>query len=256
MVIRMSKYTTELRFICESYAEQETSKGYNSVEQIIELARPKLFDFPYEIFDTEYKPILERKIIRHFYTREIGQESVGLFKLNLSIMMNDIMPYYNQLYKSTLIEIDPITDMSYQRNGSESTSASESTLSSLSTSESTLSSLSTSESNSSSEIHSNSMWDMYQDTPQNQLAGVENLEYLTNADLRKGNETGSASSTNEIASTGRGSLDRLDSKGYLERFSGYRSNNPSKLLSDYRETFLNIDMLIIGELEKLFLQLW
>lgn len=242
----MSKYTTELRFICESYAEQETSKGYNSVEQIIELARPKLFDFPYEIFDTEYKPILERKIIRHFYTREIGQESVGLFKLNLSIMMNDIMPYYNQLYKSTLIEIDPITDMSYQRNGSESTSASESTLSSLSTSESTHT----------SEANSTSMWDMYQDTPQNQLAGVENLEYLTNADLRKGNETGSASSTNEIASTGRGSLDRLDSKGYLERFSGYRSNNPSKLLSDYRETFLNIDMLIIGELEKLFLQLW
>lgn len=246
MVEKMSKYTTELRFICETYAGENSSKGYNSVEDIIELARPKLFDFPYEIFDEEYKPILEHKIIRHFYTREIGQETVGLFKLNLSIVMNDIMPYYNQLYKSALIDIDPITDVSYERSGSESASASESTLSSLSTSEST----------SSSEMHSNSMWDMYQDTPQNQLTGVENLEYLTNANLNKDHGTGSASQTNDIASTGRGSLDRTDAKRYLEKFTGYRSNNPSKLLDDYRKTFLNIDLLIIGELEKLFFQLW
>lgn len=246
VVKAMSKYTTELRFICESYADIESSEGYNSVEQIIALARPKLFDFPYEIFDEEYRPILETKIIRHFYTREIGQESVGLFKLNLSIVMNDIMPYYNQLYRSALINIDPITDMSYERSGSESVSASESTLSSLSTSEST----------SSEQIHSNSMWDMYQKTPQNQLQGVENLEYLTDADLQKDNGTQSASQNNEIASTGRGSLDRLDSKGYLERLSGYRNSNPSKLLDDYRKTFLNIDLLIISELEKLFFQLW
>ena len=67
VVKAMSKYTTELRFICESYADIESSEGYNSVEQIIALARPKLFDFPYEIFDEEYRTILETKIIRHFY---------------------------------------------------------------------------------------------------------------------------------------------------------------------------------------------
>ena len=50
----MSKYTTELRFICETYAGESSSKGYNSVEEIIELARPKLFDFPYDIFDEEF----------------------------------------------------------------------------------------------------------------------------------------------------------------------------------------------------------
>ena len=41
----MSKYTTELRFICESLADEEESKGYNSIAQIIESARVKIFDF-------------------------------------------------------------------------------------------------------------------------------------------------------------------------------------------------------------------
>ena len=88
----MSKYTTELRFICETYADLDQSKGYSDVEDIIENSRAKIFDFPYEIFDEEYKPVLEHKILRHFYTREIGQETVGLFKLQLSQKMNDIMP--------------------------------------------------------------------------------------------------------------------------------------------------------------------
>jgi hypothetical protein len=242
----MSKYTTELRFICETYADLDQSKGYSDVEDIIESSRSKIFDFPYEIFDEEYRPVLEHKILRHFYTREIGQETVGLFKLQLSQKMNDIMPYYNQLYRSALIEIDPLTDVNYERSGSES----------VSTSESTLSSLSTSEMYSESEFHSNSMWDMYQETPQNQLNGVNNLEYLTNATLDKDHGNSEGRHNNDILSTGRGITDRTDLKRYLEKFKGYRNNNPSKLLNDYRETFLNIDLMIIGELEKLFFQLW
>lgn len=242
----MSKYTTELRFICETLAGLTESQGFNSVDEIIENSRGKLFDFTYPIFDEEYKATLESKIIRHFYTREIGQETVGLFKLRLSAMMNEIMPYYNKLYLSELLSIDPLTDVNYTRSGSESTSVSESTLSSLSTSESLHGSEST----------QNSMWDLYQETPQNALTGVENLEYLTNADKNTGSGSRESASNNQIASAGSGSRDNIGNKGYLESIAGYRNNNPSKLLSDYRDTFLNIDMLIINDLEKLFLQLW
>lgn len=238
----MSKYTTELRFVCETLAGLSESEGFNSVDTIIENSYTKLFDFDFPIFDEEYRPVLEKKIIRHFYTREIGQETVGLFKLKLQTKLCDIMDYYNQLYRSALLDIDPLTDVSYEKSGSSSES------------ESTLSSLSTSETGSSSTMNSTSMWDMYQDTPQNALAGVENLQYLTNATLDKSKSDGSASSNNEIASTGKGSRD--DKRSYLEKFKGYRNSNPSKLLSDYRETFLNIDLMVIGELEELFMQLW
>ena len=72
----MSKYTTEVRFICEHYAGLDESEGYANVEEIIERARPKVFDFDYPIFDSSYKPILETKILKHYYTREIGFETV------------------------------------------------------------------------------------------------------------------------------------------------------------------------------------
>ena len=148
----MSKYTTELRFVCETLAGLSESEGFNSVDTIIENSYAKLFDFDFPIFDEEYRPVLEKKIIRHFYTREIGQETIGLFKLKLQTKLCDIMDYYNQLYKSALLDIDPLTDVSYEKSGSSSES------------ESTLSSLSTSETGSSSSMNSTSMWDMYQDT--------------------------------------------------------------------------------------------
>lgn len=242
----MSKYTTEVRFICESFAGETESQGSAKVEEIISKARGHIFDFPYPIFDEEYRETLETKILRHFYTREIGQETVGLWKLQLSAKMNDIMPYYNQLYASAVLEFDPLTDVNYTRSGSESTSESGSNANSLSTSES----------GSTSSSSEGSMWDLYQDTPQNGLTGVDTMQYLTNADRQTNNGRQSASDISAIASHGNGQHTELGRKDYLEKYKGYRSNNPSKLLTDYRDTFLNIDLMIIGELEKLFFQLW
>lgn len=242
----MSKYTTELRFICETQSGLNESVGGNSVGEIISLARTKIFDFDYPIFDTNYKEVLETKILKHFYTREIGLETYGLWKLKLDTKMNEIMPYYNKLYQSELLEFNPLWDIDYTRDGSESTSQSESTSNSLSTSES--------ESSSSSMMGSE--WDLYQETPQNGLTGVTDYNYLTNATNNKNDSHGSASENRQSATSQSGTRDALDTKGYLERINGYRNNNPSKLLEDYRDTFLNIDMMIIRELESLFMQLW
>ena len=76
----MSKYTTEVRFICEKYAGLEESVGYNKVADIIANSRSKVFDFDYPIFDETYRSILETKILKHFYLREICAETVGVWK--------------------------------------------------------------------------------------------------------------------------------------------------------------------------------
>ena len=47
----MSKYTTEVRFICEENAGMDHSEGYLSINQIITEAMPKVFDFEFPIFD-------------------------------------------------------------------------------------------------------------------------------------------------------------------------------------------------------------
>ena len=110
----MSKYTTELRYICETHAGLTDSKGFNDIDTIIAAARPYIFNFSYPIFDDEYKEVLETKILRHYYTREIGLETYGLWKLKLETKMNEIMPYYNRLYKSELLSFDPLRDVDMQ----------------------------------------------------------------------------------------------------------------------------------------------
>lgn len=96
----MSKYTTEVRYICENYAGLDESVGLSHIDEVLDEATPKVFDFSYPIFEEAYRRPLERKILSHYYTREIGYETVGRWKLALRNKMNEIMPYYNQLYKA------------------------------------------------------------------------------------------------------------------------------------------------------------
>lgn len=110
----MSKYTTQVRYICEQMAGLKESLAYHSVSDILKVAAPKIFNFQYPIFDESYREELEIKILRHYYTREICAETVGLWKLWLESKMNDIMPYYNQLYKSALLKFPPFEDTDYR----------------------------------------------------------------------------------------------------------------------------------------------
>ena len=107
----MSKYTTEVRFICETANGLVDSKGYTSIQDILETAAPAVFDFDFPIFDESYRKPLEVKILRHYYTREISEETVGLWKLRLADRMNIIMPYYNKLYESELLKFNPFYDV-------------------------------------------------------------------------------------------------------------------------------------------------
>lgn len=105
----MAKYTTELRTIMESMYNN-MHNPYPDVNAVIEATRANIFNFDYPIWDEAYKPVLESKILKHYYMREIGLETYGYWKLRLEVKMQEIMPYYNQLYLSTEQEYDMLTD--------------------------------------------------------------------------------------------------------------------------------------------------
>lgn len=106
----MAKYTTEIRSICEHYAGLTESTGFEDVDEIIEKSRSKIFQ-NYPIFNENHRAELEHKILKHYYMREIGFETVGLFKLFLNERMAEIMPYYNKLYESETFEFDPFKNV-------------------------------------------------------------------------------------------------------------------------------------------------
>ena len=116
----MSKYTTEVRFICEEAAGLKESKGYEDVNQIVQTAYPKIFDPSLVFYDEETKTRLLPKILLHYYQREIGFETVGLWKLKINQKLREILPYYNQLYASEKLVYDPLqnVDNTHTHNGS------------------------------------------------------------------------------------------------------------------------------------------
>lgn len=227
----MSKYTTEVRFVCEMYAGLTESTGLSGVDSVIEQARSKVFDFTYPIFDEAYRSVIETKILKHFYTREIGAETVGLWKLWLNTRMNEIMPYYNKLYKSELLDFNPLYDVDMTR---ERTVSNDGTTVSSGSSQTSVSS------------NDNSY---YSDTPQGGVGILHDLQYLTNATMDNGEvETAGTTSNNSTIN---------NTEEYLERVRGKNGGTSyARMLEEYRATFLNIDMQVINELNDLFMNLW
>lgn len=82
---------------------------------MIEKGRKKLFDFLYPI-DENYKKEFETKFIRHFYFKEIGFETEGLFKFALEEWLNLNMPYWNKILESTHLEYDPLQNVDYKKD--------------------------------------------------------------------------------------------------------------------------------------------
>ena len=73
-----------------------------------------LFDFDYSFYNESYKKGFEKKFLDRFLFDEIGAETVARFKHNLRTMLNEIMPYYTHLYKTTIYEYNPILNYDLQ----------------------------------------------------------------------------------------------------------------------------------------------
>lgn len=315
----MSKYTTQVRFICESVSGHTDSVGFDDVDSVIEGAIPHIFDFDFPIFDENYREVIETKILRHYYTREIGLETYGLWKLKLQTKLNEIMPYYNKLYQSELYTYNPLYDVDMtttnvgQRTGertdlnsgeiSDSRSRANTIEENGTTvderknafdgtreSENSESNVNTSESTGSRDTQSR---DMYSDTPQGSLTGVDTNAYLTN--FRKilgddstnevGHSTGVTSGTQKITdgntettqgsnvssskreetATDTGSQTTSSStvgkskntEDYVMHVFGKSAGaNYAKMIKDFRDNLLNIDMDIIRDLADLFMLIW
>lgn len=112
-----------------------------------------IFDrcYPFPIWDENHRGELEKKIIEHYYFRQIGFETVGRFIFMLNTRLREIMPRYVKLYKTTQYKYNPIENYNMEEG---STDSSENSSDSLS---------------------------KYSETPQSSLDNLKDGKYLTNA---------------------------------------------------------------------------
>lgn len=233
----MSRYTIELRYLIEGNYELG------------------LKDYP--IFDESYREQLNNKIIQHYYFREIGFETEALFKNRLNQKMNEIMPYYNQMYESSKLKIDPLSTIDLEEVFSRKSKTTGEGTSSTSGTGNNTSNFNSTDTTDYGKVSKFSDIAQAQTTPNEIL----NDKYLTSATVDDGQDknTNTGTNTSQTESTTSGtSTDKrnLDEDTTLTRKGNNGTASESELLNMYRETFLNIDMMIIDDLDELFLGIW
>lgn len=199
------------------------------------------FDFGlqnYPIFDENYRATLNQNILYHYYEDEIGLETAELFKFYLNQRMNEIMPYYNTLYlkQPILVEnIDKDVDLeerlSKQTSGTSTSQVSETTAT----------------------MGTESSKNLFQDTPQGSIdtTSLENQAWATNVTFDNN------SITNNVTDNTSGNGTESGTEAYIKTIVG---NNGGKytadILRDLRANLMNIDLMIIDDLEDLFMQVF
>lgn len=260
----MAKYTTEVRTICESLWHGPADVG---VEQIINNALPYIFDFAFPLFDEAHREELETKIIKHYYFREIGCETVGQWKFRLDTTLNEIMPYYNEMYRSAEFLKDPLVDTDFTRtvDGRDTEASTE-----KNTSQQTVSTTSTesiTDNSTRNNTDNGSRKQMFSDTPQGGMNNMFDAGYATEVRQDDNNDTssetinGSRESDGSGSSTSSGSFDTTGNKNgthqTVEKVKGKMSNiSMPKLTSEYRKAVMNVDMAVIDALADLFMLIY
>ena len=213
----MARYSIELRTIKET-------ANYN------------LFDFEYELYDNNLKPLFEEKFFEYFYFDEIGYPTVQRFKHMLKSKLHMIMPYYKQLYETELRakEIDFMLNKDLTETFVRD-------LTSNATANSTVEST-----GSNSGIN-----DGFQaNTPQSKLVqDIEHYMSSANRDKTSSNYNDNNSSNSITNNTGREET-TLISKGNI----GITSS--AELLEKWRKVLINIDELIFEDMQDLFMMVY
>ena len=224
----MAKYTMELRTVIE-YTSREEVENYFKDYCLNNYLRPNEIE---SILNANIwsKDRLASKIVDHYYMREIGYETIGLFKHYAKVYMQEIMERYLPLIYSSSINYDPLVNVDFTESFTRNING---TGSSESTSENNASGLS-----------------VNSDTPQGQISktAILNGEYASNTGASETASTinDSTSNTNETEET------------YTKKVKGNSgvSATAQKMVQQYRDNIIAIDEKIIKELDKLFMGLY
>ena len=223
----MSKYTMELR-------ELFTTCKYNP--PLFTKEQVKGFFTDYEL--TDYltadqieviedagiwsKDKLAEKIVNHYFMREIGQETIALFKHYAKVTMDELMEEYLPLIYSSSIEYDPLINVNYTETFSRTANID------------------------SSGSSSSSGLGVISDTPQGQISKSAILQ---------GSYASSTNANENEVSSSSGSDTTEDYTKTMIGNSGV-SATAQKMIEQYRNNIRAIDREIIEKLEPLFMGLY
>lgn len=209
----MATFSIEIRELIETFGENEVISWFTNYELTDYLTQDEINVINERGTWTKRK--LAKKIIEHYYLREIGFETPALFIQRAKVAMQEIMEEKLPLIYSASIKYDPLVNVDFTE---------------------TYSGKSSGASNSKSDginIHS--------DTPQSRVTKADILsgEYASSTDGNELSDSNTSNGTEDYTKTMRGN-------------SGV-SATAQKMVQQYRENIIMIDRDIIKDLGKLFI---
>ena len=227
----MAKYTLELRELFEPikfnpplYTRSEVESWFKDYELSDYLTTEQISVIENNNMWTKDK--LAKKIVDHYYMRELGFETPALFKHYAKVTMNEIMERYLPLIYSANINYDPLVNVDYTETFNRSADSTNSGTSNSNTSGLTVNS----------------------DTPQKQINKSEILS----------GKYASSTGANEVADETNTSSSGETNEEYTKRVKGNSgvSATAQKMVEQFRDNIVNVDSDIIKELSTLFMGLY
>lgn len=236
----MSKYTIQLRKCCDLYGRDTVEEWFSSYNledfltenQINIIQKAGLFT----------KEKLAKRIVNHFFMREIGYETTGLFRQQILVKMEEIMEEYLPIIYTASEEYDIFSDVdyteTYKMTGNDTSTA---------TGGGTNTSNSTSNNNSLSILN---------DTPQgeNKIGDTKSGKYASQINYNDSQISDNTSQT--TSSNSNQNIDR--SENYEKHVQGNAgiSTTSQRMILEYRKTIRAITKEIINLLEPEFISLF
>lgn len=188
----------------------------------------KIFNFDYDFYtdDFEIKKKFEQKFIDRYMFNEIGFETVARFKHYLKTTLNEIAPYYKQLYESEM----RVKDIDFLLNKDYTETFTKDTLSNMT-------------------LEGSNTNDFIEGGKNSDIAdGVSDVS-LTKGNLTSVNENIS----NSIGSSSSNTEGNKNENYTLTGKGNIGTTSSGELLEKWREVMINIDKMILDELSDLFM---
>ncbi len=227
----MSKYTMELRelftpikFNPPLYTKEQV-EGFFKDYELSDFLTQEQIDVINET-GIWNKDKLATMIVNHYYMREIGQETIGLFIHTAKFTMEELMEEYLPLIYSSSIQYDPLVNVDYTESFTRTANVD----------------------NTGRSVSDSSSLGVNSNTPQGQIskAGILSGDYASS--------TG-ATETESTTNTTSGSD---STEEYTKRMKGNSgvSATAQKMVEQYRDNIRAINREIIEKLEPLFMGLY
>lgn len=234
---KLSKYTTTIKDICESFIpSQELWNIDLSVQKIIDKSQNKFFDFDFPFYSNNVKDLDEFKtyFLLRYWNNYIGFETLGMWKTAFITKMHELIPYYTKLYDAIQHD-NPFTNINTTITEAEKENE-KTTTNSTDAGESEIK-------------NSQNYQNIDSDNPQVTVATQDYASSMSRGET--------VNNTKTTAKNNHAGNDNKDSKRDREtKETGLRGKSTSEAIAEYREQIQNINRELVEACRDLFLKVW